>query len=167
MIDYIVYKSNAGHTKAYAQMLGKELNLPVYELDEAISNLVSLSKIIFLGWLMNGRIKGYKKANRHFRVKCICAVGITSNEKQLKEIRISNKLVEDLPLFILQGGFEFDKLTGIYKLMMSTMKNISDKDLANKTNEEKEILKLFTNDGNEVSIDKLVPVIKWFKKEGN
>lgn len=169
MISSIVYESNTGHTKAYAQMLGKELNLPVYELDEAINKITSSSKIIFLGWLMAGKIMGYKKANKHFDIKCITAVGMTSSQEQLKQIKTTNKLKDNLPSFILQGGFELDKLTGIYKFMMSTMKNTKGKQLQDskdKTEEEKEMLDLLMNGGNRVSLDKLAPIIKWYKKEG-
>lgn len=34
-IDAIVYVSNTGYTKAYAQMLGNQTGLPVYPLEEA------------------------------------------------------------------------------------------------------------------------------------
>lgn len=65
---------------------------------------------------------------------------------------------------ILQGGFDINKLTGIYKILMSTMKNTADK---NKSETEKEMLDLMINGGNKVSLEKLTKVIDWYKKEGD
>ena len=64
--DAIVYTSNTGYTAEYAKIIAKRTGLLVYSFDEARKNLPKKSRIIYLGWLMAGKIKGYKKAPASF-----------------------------------------------------------------------------------------------------
>lgn len=165
MIQAILYTSNAGHTKAYAELLGQEISIPVYELSEAMHTLAKGTEIIYLGWLMAGVIKGYKKACRHFDIKALCGVGMAANGSQLTDIHKANAVPAGLPLFTLQGGFELDKLHGVYKLMMSTMQKTAGKGLADKkdrTPEEDEMLSLLQNGGNLVVKENLCDVLAWY-----
>ncbi|SCP95269.1 hypothetical protein [Anaerobium acetethylicum] len=43
----IIYKSNAGHTKEYAAMLGAKTGLPVYDADKAAASLKKAMKLFF------------------------------------------------------------------------------------------------------------------------
>ena len=77
-----------------------------------------------------------------------------------------NRISDESSVFYLQGGFEMDKLHGIYKLMMQTMKKTVGKGLEGKTNrtaEEDAILNLLLHGGNQVSADNLSEIINWFK----
>lgn len=163
----IVYTSNTGHTREYAAMLGIATHLPVHELDAAVSSLPKGSEIIYLGWLMAGSVKGYKKAAKHFDIKALCGVGMAKTGSQLDDVRKANKLPDALPVFTLQGGFELEKLSGVYKLMMGTMKATAGKGLADKsdrTDEEDEMLDLLTNGGSKVSKDNLGEVLEWYEQ---
>ncbi len=165
MIKAIVYTSNAGHTRQYAQILGAKINLPAYTVRQAKRALKRGDEIIYLGWLMAGNIKGYKKANRRFCIKAVCGVGMVANGSQLTDMRKTNKLPESMPVFTLQGGFELDKLHGIYRLMMSVMQKAVGKGLAekeDKTPEDEEFLELVKNSGNKVSEDNLTELIIWY-----
>lgn len=68
MMDAIVYVSESGDTKRYAQLLGNRTGLSVYELKTEKKELPKSASVIFLGWLMAGTVKGYKKAKRRFDV---------------------------------------------------------------------------------------------------
>lgn len=165
MIQAIVYVSQTGHTKHYAEMLGEKVGLPVYELTDANKKLPPKSEIIYLGWLMAGTVKGYKKASKRFDIDALCGVGMTGGDSQLADMRKANQISDDLPLFYLQGGFEMDKLHGIYKLMMQIMKKTAGKGLAEKqsrTHEEDDMLELLLNGGNEVSAGKLSEILSWY-----
>lgn len=169
MIKAIVYESYTGHTKEYAELLSKELALPCYELKSAKGIVEKNAEVIFLGWLMAGTIKGYKKAKAYFDIKALCAVGMSGTESQLKDIIKTNKIPTDLKVVLLQGGFEIEKLRGIYKLMMNTMKKTVGKALADKkdrTDEENEMLDLLINGGNRVSLENLRSVIDWYEEKG-
>ena len=77
MIKAIVYKSQTGHTKQYAEILGGRTNLPVYELNTAAKELSRATEIIYLGWLMAGTVQRYKKAVKLFAVKAVCGIGMS------------------------------------------------------------------------------------------
>lgn len=165
MINAIVYTSNTGHTKEYAVLLGQEINVPVCALKEAKKKLPHNSKVIYLGWLMAGSVKGYKKAEKAFNICALCGVGMAANGSQIADIRKANKVPENLPVFSLQGGFEMEKLHGIYKIMMQAMSKTVGKNLTNKkgrTAEEDEMLDLLLHGKNRVSKDNLAEICKWY-----
>ena len=161
----IVYTSNTGYTAQYAGLLGKKTGLPVYSLTEAGAKLPAGNCVIYLGWLMAGKVQGYAKAAKRYRIAAVCGVGMGATGSQLADVRKANSLGEDLPLFTLQGGFDMSKLKGIYKLMMLVMAKTVGKSLAAKqdrTAEEDQMLYLLTQGGSCVSEENLQPVLDWF-----
>ena len=168
MIKAIVYMSETGHTKKYAELLGERISLPVYELNTAAKELPRGTEIIYLGWLMAGSIKGYKKAWKCFNIKAVCGVGMSGGNSQLDDMKKKNSIDDSLPVFYLQGGFEMEKLHGIYKLMMQTMKKTVGKGLEgkeNRTAEEDDMLNLLLHGGNLVSADNLNDILHWYNNE--
>ena len=115
----IVYTSNTGSTARYAKLLGRETGLPVYASETR--NLPAGAEIIYLGWIMAGEIKGYKKAARQYTVQAVCGVGMGQTGTQVMEVRKKNAIPDSVPLFTLQGNFRMDRLRGVYKLMMGVM----------------------------------------------
>ncbi|MBO2517362.1 MAG: hypothetical protein CW338_08845 [Clostridiales bacterium] len=161
----IVYTSNTGHTKQYAELLSNSASLPYMELKEAILSLPKDSPIIYMGWLAAGMIKGYSQAAKNFDIKAVCGVGMASGDSQIADMRKANKLSETLPLFYLPGGFEMDKLHGIYLFMMKTMKATVGRKLAGKagrTPQEDDMLDLLNNGGSRVSKEHLAKILEWF-----
>ena len=168
MIKAIVYKSQTGHTTQYAEILGEKTNLPVYELNTATKELPRETEIVYLGWLMAGTVQGYKKAEKFFAVKAVCGVGMSGGDSQLADMKKANHIPESMPVFYLQGGFELDKLHGIYKLMMKTMKSTVGNGLADKENrtpEEDAMLDLLLHGGNLVSADNLTQLLAWYGEQ--
>lgn len=163
-INAIVYRSNAGHTKAYAELFSAQVGLPLFELSEAKKCLAKASPVVFMGWLMAGNVRGYKQAAKLFDVQAVCGVGMAHGASQLEEIRKVNKLPDALPVFYLQGGFELDKLHGVFKCMMKAMrKSVLKKESHNA--EEAEMLELMRNGGNCVSAEHLSDILKWIRNE--
>ena len=165
-IDAIVYTSNTGFTRQYAELLGKEIGLPVYDLSDAVKTLEQDASIIYLGWLMAGKVKGYAEAIKRFEVEAVCGVGMGSTGSQLQDLRKSNNLPAKLPVFTLQGGFNMQKLRGVYKMMMTVMKKTAGKGLAGKkdrTPEEDDMLDLLLHGGSRVSADNLTAVLQWYR----
>ena len=162
----IIFTSNTGHTQEYAQMLGKELGLPCYDLKQAKSKLSSGVDVVYLGWIMAGNVQGLKRALRRYDVKAVCAVGMSGNDKQLEEIYEKYMFLEETPLFYLQGGLEYQKLKGVYKFMIGTIKKVMGKKLEtkeNKTQEEQDMLDLIVNGKSTVSKEKLSDVLAYLK----
>ena len=114
----IVYVSETGHTKRYAEMLGEKTGLPVYALSEAEKTLPRGTEVIYLGWLFASKIKGYKKAAKRFCICAVCAVGLCDTGTALPETRRANAIPEKLPLFTLQGGMDKTCLGGLHRFMI-------------------------------------------------
>lgn len=162
----IVYTSNTGYTQQYAMILAQCIDLPVYELQQALQELDADLPIIYLGWLMAGKIQGYKKATRYFQVVAVCGVGMGKTGSQMQDLVKTNDLPSHLPLFTLQGGFDIEKLKGLYKIMMKIMIHTAGKGLADKANrtaEEEDMLALMVQGGNRVSQENLAAVISWYQ----
>ena len=168
-INTIVYTSNTGYTAQYAQMLGEITGLPVWDL--ASRQAPKGSDIIYLGWLMAGNIQGYKKAARDYRIRAVVAVGMSATGSQADYLRKNNAIPEEVPLYSVQGGFDLKRLHGVYKLMMTIMKNTAGKGLADKadrTPDEDALLDLLQNGGSRVNAENLDGILAWYEenKEG-
>lgn len=61
-LNAIVYTSNTGYTKQYAMLLSVKTGLSVYSLTDAETNLLQGSRIIYMGWLMAGKVQGHSRA---------------------------------------------------------------------------------------------------------
>ena len=163
----IVYTSNTGYTRQYAILLGERTGLPVYSLDETWKELAPASPIIYLGWLMAGKVQGYAKAAKRFQVEAVCGVGMGATGSQLQDLRKSNALPASMPVFTLQGGFDLTRLRGVYKLMMTIMAKTAGKGLANKADrspEEDAMLELLLHGGSRVCAGHLPSVLAWYQE---
>ena len=109
MMKAIVYTTNTGNTERYAKMLGHQIGLPVYSLEDAKKYLEKGTGIIYLGWIMASSIKGYKEADKCFCIRMVCAVGMGATGTQLQEVRNKNQIPASTEVFTLQGGFDMEK----------------------------------------------------------
>ena len=163
----IVYTSNTGYTRQYAQMLRDQTGLPVYSLEEATSKLPGGNCVIYLGWLMAGKVQGYAKAAKRYQIAAVCGVGMGATGSQMQDLRKANALPDSMPVFTLQGGFDMTRLHGIYKLMMTIMVKTAGKGLADKadrTPDEDAMLELMLHGGCCVSEENLTAVLDWYQK---
>lgn len=163
----IVYTSNTGHTEQYAALLGNKTGLPVYPLDEAMRKLPPEESVIYLGWLMAGKVQGYKKAAGRWQVEAVCGVGMGATGSQMQDLHKANALPDSMPVFTLQGGFDITRLRGVYKLMMTVMLKTAGKGLEAKedrTPDEDDMLDLLLHGGSRVSEDNLAAVLDWYQK---
>lgn len=157
----IVYTSNTGHTRQYAQILGEKTELPVYSLDEAVSQLPAGSNVIYLGWLCASHVKGFSRAFKHFSVCAVCGVGLCDSGTLIAEVRKATSIPEKLPLFTLQGGFDPSKLKGINQLMISILtKGLSAQ--KQRTEQDERMLQLLSKDASYVSEENLKEVLNWY-----
>lgn len=163
----IVFTSNTGYTREYAALLGEKTGLPVYSLEEAGQRLAPGNTILYLGWLMAGKIQGYAKASARYHVAAVCGVGMGATGSQIADVRKANGLTAELPVFTLQGGFDITRLRGVYKLMMTVMTKTLGRKMAEKTDrtqEEDDMLELLTHGGSRVCVENLAKVVDWYRK---
>lgn len=159
-IDAIVYTSNTGFTARYAALLGDRTGRPVYSLKDALRELNPGGRIVYLGWLCAGSVKGMKKARKHFSIAAVCAVGMAMKDSDYLEKISQQAGVKTVPLFYLRGGYRPEKLTGIYKPMMAAMTKAVTRNPP-RSAEEKEMQEAFRRGGDWVSGDYLAPVLEW------
>lgn len=123
-INAIVYCSNAGHTAAYAKLLSEKTGLPSYSLDEAKGNVKTGEKVVFMGWLMGGFVKGYKQAKRRYDTVLTVGVGMTPpSDKERARLANQNK-IKFADFRMLLGGYDIKLLSGMYKIMMKFMSKV-------------------------------------------
>ena len=161
----VVYTSNTGYTARYASLLGEAVGLPVHALSDAAGYLPAGTPILYLGWLMAGKVMGFRKASGRYRILAVCGVGMGATGSQLQDLRKANRFPEDFPVFTLQGGFDLTRLKGVYKLMMTIMAKTAGKGLADKkdrTPEEDTRLELLIHGGDRVSSENLAAVLEWY-----
>lgn len=162
----IVYTSNTGYTEKYAKLLGEQLGLPAFSAGQADS-LPEGTEVLYLGWLMAGVVKGYKKAAQRFSVAAVCGVGMGPAGSQDSDVRKNNAIPQEVPVFTLQGGFDRTKLHGIYRFMMGVMIKVMGSSLRkkeNRTPEEDAMLEMVTNGGDFVDVRQLDGVIAWYRQ---
>ena len=134
----IVYTSNTGSAAKYAKLLSHQICIPSYSMEEAKTKVKQGAEIIYMGWIMAGKIKGYPEAARKYRIQAVCGVGMGQTGTQLAEVRTKNKVPQRIPLFTLQGTFDIKKLHGVYKMMMNVMVKTAGKALADKSDRTSE-----------------------------
>jgi len=117
----IVYESHAGHTRDYAVMLGEKLELPVFSLRDAKKCLPKGQEIIFMGWMMAGVLKGWKKAKHRYLPKAVCAVGMGTPEREAAFTIAKKNGALGLPIFMIRGGLDMAKLRPVYRMMMERL----------------------------------------------
>ena len=159
----IVYSSNTGHTRKYALLLGEQIGLPAYSLEEAGSQLSGGSPVIYLGWLHASHVKGYAKAARRFDLRAVCAVGLCDTGTLTDQVRKATSIPEGIPLFTLQGGIDRSRLKGMDKLMISMLA----KGLASqkqRSAQEERMLELLSRDESYVSLENLSEVLRWYRE---
>lgn len=150
----IIYNSNAGHTKDYAEMIGKRLNIPYYSYKE-IKNKYQDEEVIYMSWIFGGMIMNYNKIRKNYNIKTVIAVGATlSSDEYLKELKEKNNIDN---LYYLRGGIEYSKLKGIKKKMIKMISN-----QAIKKGDEK-ALEIFDNT-NHVEEKNIENIIKYLEK---
>ena len=160
----ILYTSNTGFTAQYAALLSEQTGLPCFSL-KAAGHIQPGTPILYLGWLMAGNVQGYKEAAKKYTICAVCGVGMGATGSQIADVRKANALPDEMPVFVLQGGFDRKRLHGIYKLMMTVMKNTVGKSLARKpdrTPDEDTMLDLLENGGSRVSPENLSSVLDWY-----
>ena len=134
-MDAIIYTTNTGSAERYAKLLAQETGLPVYSFAEAKKQVFSKAKIIYLGWIMAGSVKGYAEAAKRYRVCAVCGVNVKK----------------------LHGIYR-----PMMEIMVKTMgKSLAEK--ADRTSEEDDMLDMMLHGGERVKAENLSAVLDWYR----
>lgn len=124
----VIYHSNTGFTKRYAQWVAQASGADCYELSEAKKkNLTAYEAIIFGGWACAGGISKLKWFTAHMdmwqdkRLIVFC-VGASPADSAEVEAALSQNFNEaklkKANLFYCPGGLNYEKMPAPSKLMM-------------------------------------------------
>lgn len=162
-VSAIVYTSNTGFTRRYAQMLSRAAAIPAYDLADAALPADG-APVVYLGWLSAGRITGLPKAQKRWSIQAVCAVGMSPNNDP-ETVAKANRV--ECPLFCVQGGYAPEKLRGANKAVMSVVTRLiafAESKNANSP-EEKAQLAQFRTGCDFVNESNLAPVLAWLREE--
>lgn len=158
----IVYVSNTGSSKRYAEMLSEKTGYPCYAY--ANSNEAVGTKVIFISWVMAGSVQGLSEARVKFGpLKAVVAVGMMKSESQDASLKEKNDISE--AFFSLPGAFDMKKLTGMYKMMMGMMvKMVKGKLKESGDPKAKEVVEKFEDGFDLVSEENLSEILEFLGK---
>ena len=163
----IVYRSNTGFTKEYAEMLGKAEKRKVFSVSEAEREIPAGEPVFYMGPLMAGHISGIDQAVKKFAVKGVCGVGMSPASQQVLDTLSKANYVPGAPIFYLQGGWAPKKVGWLKRRMVgmatkSMREALRDKG-GRRTPEEDKQLDFLIRGGSFVSYDSLKPIRQWLR----
>lgn len=165
----IVFASQTGFTRQYAQLLSEKTGVPAYELKEAAKALPRDSEIFYMGWLMAGSVKGLERAMDRYTIRGAAIVGLSPNGNGdlWTEARINGGTSDTgARIFYLQGGYAPEKLGFFSRVLMKKMAASVTRKIAEKgdaaTPEERDMAQLLAQGGSRVRPQALDEIAAWF-----
>ncbi|MCR5358186.1 MAG: flavodoxin domain-containing protein [Lachnospiraceae bacterium] len=131
MKTLIIYTSQTGFTKKYAQWLADEMDADIFDLKDVRkkeeSFFADYEAIVYAGWCMAGSVVKIKwfldKAEKwkEKRLAVICVGGSPGDNPDV-EVALKNILSDEqrkyIKAFYCQGGFDYEKMNTASKLAM-------------------------------------------------
>lgn len=162
----IIYESNSGFAKRYAEMFAEKTGLECHSMYMARIKVKRSADVIYFGWVQQGEVEKLKKALKKYNVLAVCPVGLSMPTDAMKEqLREKNKLEENLPkMFYLRGGFDPEQIIGLQR----TLINLIISDLESKGDElnavEAQYLSDLKNGADYVKEENLAELMSWYEK---
>lgn len=164
MISAILYHSATGSCERYAREMSRKLAIPLYPVDRC--PLPRGLEVIYIGWLMNGKVTGLDKARRDYEVKAVVQVGMSApGARSEAACREKNALGGGIAVFTVQGGFHMDKLSLPLRLIMknvnkSIVKRLETKDSLSEA-DKATLTMARTGEGEPATWDGIQTAIDW------
>ena len=163
----IVYQSNTGFTKQYAEMLARAEKLKLYALDEA--GLPQDTEVFYMAPLMAGHITGVEKAVKQFRVVGVCGVGMSPPGRDILNTLSKANSIPNAPIFYLQGGWAPKQVGWVKRQAVNMVTRSFRQALEAKTKRtayEQANLDMLRKGGSMVAYENLSTIRDWMKELG-
>ena len=175
MKTLIIYTSQTGFTKKYAQWIADEMSADIYDLKDAKKKendfFDGYEAIVYAGWCMAGGVvksKWFWDKAEGWKDKrlAIVAVGAGPNENPDVETALTNLLNEEqrqyIKAFYCQGGINYEKMHMASKLAMKMFV----RSLKKKPDEKSRLVAAYLSASYDVSDIKYTePVVAYLKGE--
>lgn len=133
MKTLILYGSQYGATKRYAEKLAELTGLPAVSYEKA-PDLAGCEQIVYLGGLYAGGVKGLKQTAKKFPAGVrliLVTVGLADaqDEQNVENIRRSVRrqlpaeVLQNTAFFHLRGGIDYGRLNLTHRTMMTLLYN--------------------------------------------
>lgn len=171
MNKIIIYGSQYGTTKAYAEKLSEMTGIPVMSY-EKVKNLSEYDEVIHFGGLYAGGIKGLKTTLKYLNGSAnfvIVTVGladvtVTENTDSIKKSiaqQVSEEVLNRTKCFHLRGGIDYGKLNFLHKTMMALLyKMITKNPPEQRPLEMEALIETYNKQVSFVDFDSLKPIIE-------
>ena len=164
----VIYKSQYGTTRQYAQWIAETLDAPLYEhANIKPSQLREFDTVVYGGGLYAGGIDGVKLVTKgDCKRLVVFTVGLadpkTTDYSKILNKNFSPEKLSEIKIFHLRGGIDYKKLGLVHKGMMATLKKITERTPLDKRIEE-DALFLESYGGQLDFMDKstIVPLIEY------
>lgn len=161
----VVYKSSTGFTRTYAEWIAAELNCKAIDLKSITESIISeYETIIYGGWIMGNMITGLDRIKKMISQNLIVyAVGSLPRTAKVEENIKEHNHLENIPFYYMEGGFHFEKLNFLTRIMLKVMK----KSIAKKENKSETDLFMEKNLGtsfDKSNIKSIIPLVKCVKE---
>ena len=179
MKTIIVYSSQTGFTKRYAQWLAEELGAELLTLAEAKKQssefFDSAEEIIYGGWVMGGKVvqsewrKGKLPAWKGKKLVLFC-VGACPNEIPEVEEALRNVLTDEegkyAKAFYCQGGLSYEKMKLPSRLAMKAFAAMIKKK-KNATEQDKKMGEMISHSYDISDKKYIMPIVKYLREAGD
>lgn len=164
----VVYKSNTGYTKCYADWIAKELGCESKESKKiSTAELEAYDTIVYGGLVLAGKIGGIEIIKQNLdtwkaKQMIVFATGLAANEEAIQKVRKDNFTAEELKqisFYYFRGGLNYQKLHFVHKMMMKMMAaELKKQEL--KSEEDKEVLDAIQHSANFCKKEYIQPLVR-------
>lgn len=178
MKTIVLYQSQTGFTKTYAEWIGKALTCRTAQADQiADEELGQYDAVIYGAGIYAGQIAGLKEVRgrltqaqkRRWVIFATGAipVGDVKTVEKLKRENLTEQEQGEIPLFYFQGGLDYSRMKPSHRMMMWVMRRMMKKK-AKEDEKSRQMLEAISHsfDGtNQESIDPLVKAVRKLENE--
>ncbi len=175
MKTLVIYTSQTGFTKKYAELISVRMNADILTIDEAKKKakdfFLEYDAIVYGGWAMAGNIVGVKWfLNKALEWKtkkvAVFCVGASPRENPDVDVFLNNMINDEQKTYIMsfycQGGIDYSRMKFPYKFMMKSMVSVLKKK-KDATEKEKEMAK-YLSGSYDISDEKYIePIIEYLE----
>lgn len=172
MKTIVIYNSQTGFTKRYAEWIAEKANAECMEYSKAKkTDLENYDAIIFGGWAMAGsitKIKWFKKNISKWKGKKLIAFCVGASPIDSPDVNdfLANSFTEDefksVKVFYCPGGLNYEKMSNSSKVMMKMfVKMLNSK--KEKTEEDLKMIKMISGSYDISDIKYIEPILDCLK----
>ena len=153
MKTLIVYTSQTGFTKKYAEWIAEKSQADLFNLKDVQKKKMSFFEeydaIIYAGWCMASKVVKLdwfleKAANLKEKKLAVVAVGASPNEAPEVDVAMNNLLTAEqkqyIKVFYCQGGINYDKMKLLSKLSLKMFAKVLKNSKDAKQREQGEVI---------------------------